>query len=101
MISNRCTIDDTEYYYIGGGEVGRTSFKKLSDVLEAQGKRWQVLREAGISPGIVDKLKKDKEHIDTRTIDKICEVLEIQPKDFMEYIPYKTAAAEEGSKANE
>ena len=98
MISNRCTIDDTEYYKIGGGEVGRTSFKKLSDVLEAQGKRWQVLREAGISPGIVDKLKNDREHIDTRTIDKICDALNCQPGDIMEYIPYKTATAEEGEK---
>jgi len=38
-----------------------------------------------ISPSIVDKLKNGG-HVDTRTIDKICDFLNCQPSDIMEHI---------------
>lgn len=61
------------------------SFTKLGDVLEQQNKKWVHLREAGISPGIVDKLRHGTGHIDTRTIQDVCELLHCQPGDIMEY----------------
>lgn len=63
------------------------SFKKLENLLNEQGKKWQYLRDSGISPGIVAKMKEKTGHIDTRTIQKICMLLNCQPADIMEYIP--------------
>ena len=62
------------------------SFNKLDTLLEKQGKKWQYLRDNGISPGIVDKIKKGTGHVDTRTIQDICEMLNCQPGDIMEYV---------------
>lgn len=62
------------------------SFEKLGILLEQQGKKWQFLRDNRISPGIVDKLKHGTGHIDTRTIQDICELLNCQPEDIMEYV---------------
>lgn len=61
------------------------SFDKLGYKLEQQGRKWVYLRENGISPGIVDKLRHGSGHIDTRTIQDICELLQCQPGDIMEY----------------
>ena len=33
------------------------SFQKLEKLLEEKGKKWQFLRDSGISPGIVAKMK--------------------------------------------
>ena len=66
------------------------SFEKLNKLLEKKGKKWQYLRNSGISPGIVAKMKDKTGHIDTRTIQKVCEILSCQPGDIMEYIPNKT-----------
>lgn len=62
------------------------SFKKLGDLLEKKGKKWQYLRDNGISPGIVAKMKDGTGHTDTRTIQKVCEILNCQPGQIMEYI---------------
>lgn len=62
------------------------SFKKLGDLLEKKGKKWQYLRDNGISPGIVAKMKDGTGHTDTRTIQKVCELLSCQPGQIMEYI---------------
>lgn len=62
------------------------SFKKLGDLLEKKGKKWQYLRDNGISPGIVAKMKDGTGHTDTRTIQKVCELLNCQPGQIMEYI---------------
>lgn len=65
----------------------RISFYKLGKVLNRKGKKWQYLRNEGISPGIVAKMKDGSGHTDTRTIQKVCELLDCQPGDIMEYIP--------------
>lgn len=65
----------------------KISFSKLGDLLKENGKKWQYLRDSGISPGIVAKLKDGTGHTDTRTIQKLCELLNCQPGDIMEYIP--------------
>lgn len=62
------------------------SFKKMSVLLRKKGLNMFYLRKNGISPSIVDKLQKDEGNIDTRTITKICRLLECQPGDIMEYI---------------
>ena len=38
-------------------------------------------------PGIVAKMKDGTGHTDTRTIQKVCELLKCQPGQIMEYIP--------------
>lgn len=63
------------------------SFYKLEKLLEKKGKKWQFLRDSGISPGIVAKMKDGSGHTDTRTIQKVCFLLNCQPGDIMEYIP--------------
>lgn len=62
------------------------SFNKLENLLEQQGKKWQYLRDSGISPGIVAKMKDGTGHTDTRTIQKVCNLLNCQPGDIMEYV---------------
>lgn len=63
------------------------SFEKLGKLLNDKGKKWQYLRDSGISPGIVAKMKDKSGHTDTRTIQKVCALLNCQPGDIMEYIP--------------
>ena len=63
------------------------SFQKLEKLLEEKRKKWQFLRDSGISPGIVAKMKDASGHTDTRTIQKVCMILNCQPGDIMEYIP--------------
>ena len=62
------------------------SFQKLEKLLEKKGKKWQFLLDSGISPGIVAKMKDASGHTDTRTIQKVCMILNCQPGDIMEYI---------------
>ena len=63
------------------------SFEKLGFLLSKKGKKWQYLRDCGISPGIVAKMKDGSGHTDTRTIQKVCEILHCQPGQIMEYKP--------------
>ena len=65
-------------------------YDKLETLLNQKGKKWQFLRDSGISPGIVAKMKDKSGHIDTRTIQKICMLLNCQPGDIMEYVPAET-----------
>ncbi len=60
------------------------SFKKLRDVMEARGVKKYDLRKAGVNAQILDKVLSDG-NVDTRTIDKLCRLLQCQPGDIMEY----------------
>lgn len=71
------------------------SFLKLEKLLNKKGKKWQYLRDSGISPGIVAKMKDQSGHIDTRTIQKVCMLLDCQPGDIMEYIPDESASPDQ------
>lgn len=73
----------------------KISFEKLGKLLEKRGKRWQYLRDCGISPGIVAKMKEGSGHTDTRTIQKVCEILDCQPGQIMEYVPEQHEQKEE------
>ena len=63
------------------------SFKRLDNLIKLRGESWQKLRDAGISPAIVQKVQRGTGHTDTRTIQKICEIFRVQPGEIMEYIP--------------
>lgn len=54
----------------GGDEIG---FKKYD------------LRKAGVNATVLDKALNGTGNIDTRTIDKLCKLLQCQPGDIMEY----------------
>ncbi len=67
--------------------MGKITFRKLKDVLEANGKTYHSLRkDKVIGTASITKLQHDEGSIDTRTIVRLCEYLNCQPADFMEYI---------------
>ncbi len=60
-------------------------FNKLFSLLDAQGKsatHW--LRQNGMHPSVVNKLRKDG-RVNTDTINELCRLLDCQPGDIMEY----------------
>ncbi len=66
------------------------SMLKVKDIMDKKGLKKFDLRKAGFNPNIVDKilsghLSKQK-RVDTETINRLCEYLECQPGDIMEYV---------------
>lgn len=61
------------------------SFEKLTVLLEQKGKNKYWLRQNGINPNMLNQLLKTG-NTGTKTIDKLCQLLECQPADIMEYI---------------
>lgn len=63
------------------------SFKKLEKVLEEKGKTFYSFKKDKVIGGeTIRKLQYNTGNIDTRTFEKICEYLECQPGDIMEYV---------------
>lgn len=62
-------------------------YNKFFELIEAKGKSQYFLRQNGISPSILNKLKNQKGGLDARTIEKLCKLLDCQPGDIMEYVP--------------
>lgn len=67
------------------------SMEKVKLLMEQKGMKKIDLRKQGFSPNVVDKvlsgpLNKNK-RVDTETINRLCEVLDCQPGDIMEYVP--------------
>lgn len=60
------------------------SFQKLRAVMDSRGVKKFDLRKAGVNSQILDKVLLDG-NVDTRTIDKLCRLLDCQPGDIMEY----------------
>lgn len=65
------------------------SMLKLKDIMDKKGLKKFDLRKAGFNPHIIDKilsgnLNKQK-RVDTETINRLCEYLNCQPGDIMEY----------------
>lgn len=63
------------------------SFRKLDALMQKKGIKKFDLRKAGVNSQILDKALNGTGNIDTRTIDKLCRLLDCQPGDIMEYIP--------------
>ena len=72
-------------------------YDKLFLLIKERGKTEYYLRQNGISPSILDKLKHGKGGLDARTIDKLCKLLACQPGDIMEYIPDEQEAHNEAA----
>ena len=64
------------------------SYKKLFLLMEKKGIKKFDLRKMGISPTIVDRLIKNSD-VNTSTIMRLCEILQCQPGDIMEYMENK------------
>lgn len=64
-------------------------YYKLFDTLNRKDMKKSDLREI-LSPRTIAKLSKGKS-ISGETIEKICQFLECQPEDIMEYVPEKTS----------
>ena len=61
-------------------------YDKLFSLIKEQGKTEYWLRQNGISPSILNKLKHQTGGLDARTIEKLCRLLNCQPGDIMEYV---------------
>jgi len=60
-------------------------FKKLNQLMEQKGIKKYDLRKAGVNAQILDKVLCNG-NVDTRTINKLCKLLDCQPGDIMEYV---------------
>lgn len=66
------------------------SYKKLFDLLEKKGwSTYKIRKEKLIGQGTLTALKNGTGGLDSKTISKICKILECQPGDLMEYVPDK------------
>lgn len=63
-------------------------FKKLFALLQTKGMNMNNLRkDKVIGVATLEKMRKGEGHVDTRSIENLCEYLDCQPGDIMEYIP--------------
>lgn len=64
------------------------SFEKLLMILKQQGKTpYSLRKDKVVGTETIKKLQTGTGYIDTRTINNLCEYLNCQPGDIMEYIP--------------
>ncbi len=76
-------------------------FDRLFALFEQRGITTYTLRKDRIVGNeTLRKLKGGDGYIDTRTIDRLCDVLGCQPGDFMEHIPGEVIPHEKGAEAN-
>lgn len=61
-------------------------YNKLQALMTEKGIKKFDLRKAGVNSQILDKALSNG-NIDSRTINKLCRLLDCQPGDIMEYIP--------------
>lgn len=63
-------------------------YGKFFDLLKQRNKTMYDLRkDKVIGTATLEKMRKGEGNVDTRSIDKLCEYLDCQPGDLMEYIP--------------
>lgn len=63
-----------------------TVYYKLANVLKERNMTWKDLRMAGLSQNMPTRFSKN-ENINSDTINKVCEYLQVQPSEIMEWIP--------------
>lgn len=61
------------------------TYNGLLEKMKVRGVKYK-LRQADVSPSIIEKIEKGTGGLDYRTLDKICRALECQPGDLMEYV---------------
>ncbi len=70
-------------------------YDKLFVVMKEKGfSSYRLRQEKLISQSVLQKLRSGKGIIDSRTLDKLCAMLECQPGDIMEYVPDENPAGE-------
>ena len=63
------------------------SYKKTFDLLKEKGiNTTQLRRENIITQSALTSMRRN-EHVNTRSIEKLCAALKCQPSDLMEYVP--------------
>ena len=66
------------------------SYRKLFALLDKNGwTTYRIRKEKLIGQGTLTALKNGTGGLDSKTINKLCSVLDCQPGDIMEYIPDK------------
>lgn len=74
-------------YILKGGENCMIVYYKLDTLLdERKITKTQLCKDTGISTNVVSKISKN-EVFKTDTLNRICEYLQVQPSDIMEWIP--------------
>ena len=62
-------------------------YNKFFALLKTQGKTMYDLRkDKVVGVATIEKMRKTEGHIDTRSIEKLCEYLDCQPGDIMEFV---------------
>lgn len=74
------------------GSNGYISFEKLFTVLKKKGLNKQYLRDNGIHSNTVLKLA-NNENVTCEVIANLCKLLDVQPRQIMDYVPYKKPLA--------
>lgn len=69
-----------------GGMTVPIKYTKLLDMMEKRGITSYTIKRDGIIGQATFRKIKEGGHIDTRTIEKLCEYLNCQPGDIMEYV---------------
>lgn len=70
-------------------------YKKLFALLVERGiSVYRLKKDKVIGTATLDKIRKGDGHIDTRSIAAICEYLNCQPGDIMEYVPAEETTEE-------
>lgn len=63
-------------------------YDKLFELLKAKGiTTYRIRKENIMSQAALTKMKNAEGNIDTRTLERLCKVLECQPGDIIEYVP--------------
>lgn len=66
------------------------SYKKLFVLLEEKGwTTYKIRKEKLIGQGTLTAIKNGTGGLDSKTIARLCKILECQPGDLMEYVPDK------------
>ena len=72
-------------------------YDKLFKLLKEKGiTTYKIRKENLISQASLTKMKNNEGNIDTRTLERLCKLLNCQPGDIMEYVP--DDAGEQGKK---
>ena len=62
-------------------------YNKLSDYLKAKNMKYiDLQRELELSPSVIARFQKDRS-VTTDTLNKVCEYLQVQPSEIMEWVP--------------
>ena len=93
MIGYLCISNGAEKFMIG--------YYKLDALLkERKITKTQLTKDTGISTNIVSKISKN-EGFKTETIDRLCEYLQVQPSEIMEWIPNEEYEKQKQNAQNE